>query len=59
MTDETPKRAKESNPMFCDDCNCAVRLERNTMGELTLRCACGTERTIVDIATLPEGWTDE
>lgn len=54
MTDEIPKR-EPTEAIFCDDCNCAVRLERGNYG-LELVCACGERRSLKVAAALPEGW---
>ena len=54
MTQESPKRPK-TDPMFCDECNAAVRLERDGRN-LLARCACDKRRSIKVAAVLPEGW---
>jgi len=54
MTQESPKRPK-TTPLFCDDCECAVRLERDGR-TLLARCACDKRRSIKVAAVLPEEW---
>jgi len=56
MTQEEPKRPK-TTPLFCDECNAAVRLERKSNQLLILRCACDKRRSIKVAAALPEGWS--
>ena len=51
MTDDT-------NPMFCERCNAAVRLEKyDNYGRLILRCGCDTTRSIKVSQALPEEWS--
>lgn len=35
-----------SDPVFCDECNAAVRLERDESGEYLLRCACDKDVSV-------------
>lgn len=57
MTEESPKRTKPSDVVFCDECHCAVRLERADDATLRARCGCGDERQITLLATTPAGWS--
>lgn len=56
MTDEIPKR-EPTDPVFCDECNSAVRLERGNYG-LELVCPCGDRRSLKVAAALPAGWQE-
>lgn len=56
MTDEIPRR-EPTDPVFCDECNAAVRLERANYG-LELICACGDRRSLKVAAAFPEGWQE-
>jgi len=46
----------ETDPMFCEECNGAVRLERTAYNNLKAVCACGTTRNVKVSQALPEGW---
>ena len=49
-----------TDAVFCDECNAAVRLERHAQtDDLRVRCACDEQRSIKVATILPEGWVDE
>ena len=56
MTQELPRRDVDSEPRFCEVCNCALRVEETTDDDLVVRCACGHSRAVVPIRDLPRGW---
>lgn len=45
-----------SEPVYCDDCNATVRIERNASGQLKAKCACDSTRNVRVSKVLPEGW---
>ena len=50
----------DTETVYCDDCNAAVRLERqDPAGGLVVRCACDDRRSIRVATALPGGWSDE
>lgn len=58
MTEEVPKKVP-TDPLFCEECHTAVRLERGDDRRLRLRCACG-DAVLVDETDepLPEEWSE-
>jgi len=47
----------ETDAVFCDECNAAVRLERHAQtDDLRVRCACDEQRSIKVATILPDGW---
>jgi len=61
MTEEIPKRVP-SEPVFCETCHAAVRLERGDDRRLRLVCACGHAVSLDEhgdaAETLPAGWSE-
>jgi hypothetical protein len=47
----------DTTPAFCDECNAAIRLERDRYDSLKLVCACGTTRNTRVSTVLPEEWS--
>jgi len=47
----------DTNPVFCDDCNAAVRIERTDTHSLKAVCACGETRGVRVARALPEEWS--
>jgi len=47
-----------TNPVYCDDCNAAVRLERDSNRSLKAKCACETVRNVRVAQLLPDGWSE-
>jgi hypothetical protein len=45
-----------TDPIYCDDCNAAVRVERNDNNSLVAVCACGSYRNIKTSRVFPEAW---
>jgi len=45
-----------TEPIYCDDCNAAVRLERTQSKSLKATCACDDQRNVRVSNVLPEGW---
>lgn len=45
-----------TEPIYCDDCNAAVRIERDEYQQLTATCACDSTRNVRVSKVLPAGW---
>jgi len=46
-----------TNPMFCDECNSAVRVERTESKSLKAVCACGERLNLCVNKPLPDRWS--
>ena len=46
----------DTNPLYCRECNAAVRVERATANSLIAVCACGEARNIKTSRVFPEEW---
>jgi len=46
-----------TEPIYCDDCNAAVRIERTDSRSLKAVCACGETRNVKVANVLPEEWS--
>ncbi len=47
---------EHTDPVFCTECQAAVRLERSDNDQLYLTCACGEQRPLRVSQVLPVGW---